>query len=98
MIDLTQLTENQLRGLRWALKKRNDEDQAAFQPPTDDPDAEFVPMTEQAYADQIFRQWCDSYYNSLQRYLENAAVEASQNLTPQQRSAVLTQLGVVSPV
>jgi hypothetical protein len=83
MIDLTQLTREQLWGLQFATMQTN----AALPEGSE-------PTTPEAYAEVVFRQACDSYYAQLIQHKTQMALNLFNSLSPEQQEALVAQLQI----
>lgn len=93
MIDLTQLTQEQLWGLQYAVLKANEPIQAANEnlPEGEDPKPLF---TDASYAEMVFKSACDSYYQQLIAHKKQNALTMFDALSPEQQAALVAQLGI----
>lgn len=93
MIDLTQLSQEQLWGLQYAVLKANEPIQSANEnlPEGEDPKPLF---TDATYAEMVFKSACDSYYQQLIAYKKQNALTMFDLLTPEQQAALVAQLGI----
>lgn len=92
MIDLTQLTQEQRWGLSYANKIANDamvsESSSGIDsiPPTR--------LTDEEYAESVFRIACNSYYLNLIEAKRKSAIQKFDSLPPSQQAELLAQLQV----
>lgn len=93
MIDLTELSQEQLWGLQFAVLKANEPIQASNEslPEGEDPKPLF---TDASYAAMVFKSACDSYYQQLIAYKKQNALAMFDSLTPEQQQALVDQLGI----
>jgi hypothetical protein len=92
MVDLTKLSQEQRWGLAYATKLANDATNASN---LGEPSGDQRPsLTEQQYADSVFRAACDSYYASLLDYKKKNALQLFDALSPQQQAALVAQLQI----
>jgi hypothetical protein len=92
MVDLTKLSQEQKWGLSYATKLAND---ATIASNLGKPSGEQKPLlTEQQYADSVFRGACDSYYASLLDFKKKNALQLFDALSPQQQAALVAQLQI----
>lgn len=93
MIDLTQLSQEQLWGLQFAVLQANAPIQAANDalPEGEQPQALY---TDASYAAFVFKSACDSYYQQLVDYKKKNALAMFDSLSPEQQAALVEQLGI----
>ncbi len=93
MIDLTQLSQEQLWGLQFAVMQANAPIQAANDalPEGEEPQALY---TDASYAEMVFKSACNSYYQQLVDYKKKNALAMFDSLTPEQQAALVEQLGI----
>lgn len=83
MIDLTQLTQEQQWGIAYATQVCNS------QRPEGTPEVQTI-----EYATNVFRSFCESYYQLLLERKKELAISQFNALPPEQQQALLDQLQV----
>lgn len=93
MIDIAQLTQEQLWGLQYAAQEANKPIVTANEnlPEGEDPKVLFTP---ESYAEMVFKSACDSYYAQLLDYKKKSALQMFDALSAEQQAALVEQLGI----
>lgn len=100
MIDLTQLTQEQLWGVEYACLEANKPIQAENEATekADETADEAKPLkplyTPASYLEHVIRVACDSYYAQLVESKKKMALNLFDSLTPEQQQALVQQLQI----
>jgi|688.fasta_scaffold649362_1 hypothetical protein len=103
MVDLTQLTQEEVWGIQYArqsankpIQARNAEIEArnANLPEGSTPEPLEELLTDQQYIDGIVRKCCQSYYSQLIAEKEQLALNMFRSLSPEEQAALVQQFQI----
>lgn len=93
MIDIAQLTQEQLWGLQYVTQEANKPIVAANENLKEDEEPKAL-FTPESYAEMIFRSACDSYYAQLLEQKKKSALQMFDALSAEQQAALVQQLSI----
>jgi len=103
MIDLSQLSQQQLWGVEYATLQANkpiiaENEQItssnANLPEGESPKPLKELFTDQSYIESVIKSACDSYYRQLVDYKKQNALAMFDQLSPEEQDAIVSQLGI----
>jgi len=103
MIDLSQLSQQQLWGVEYATLQANKpiiaENEQITSSNANLPEGEEAKplkdlFTSQSYVESVIRSACDSYYKQLLDYKKQNALAMFDALSPEEQAALVAQLGI----
>lgn len=103
MVDLSQLTQEQVWGVEYACLKANEpivaENERITQENTNLPAGQSPKplkdlFTSQSYIDGVLKSACDSYYKQLVEYKKQKALTMFDALSPAEQAALVAQLNI----
>lgn len=103
MVDLTQLTQEELWGLQYARQTANEpivqknveiEARNAALPEGEQPEPLEELLTDQTYITGVLRKACQSYYKNLIARKEQLALDMFRALSPEEQAALVQQFQI----
>lgn len=94
MIDLTQLSQEQMWGLEFVVSQRNAQIKASNDAIPEGSEQQPTPLyTRRGYLEFVIKSTCDNYYQQCLDHKEKTNVELAKQLPPEVIQGLLQQFG-----